>query len=231
MRTAKPASAVTSAGRSLGRSQDLPFLRAGTVLKSERRILSRFCRVCWAGAFVTTIVLLGLLQGTSAEEKSVPKTSPPVAKQPKVTSPAQPSQSEVVMPEPAKIVLLLRSTMMTLNDALQTGNFTVLHDIGAPSFREANSAARLSHQFTDLASRGVDLSATSIITPQITEAPTLDKGMLHVKGYFPGQPIEIDFEVLYQAIGGHWRLFGLSVQPVSRLGQPAGSKSGPDDEK
>jgi hypothetical protein len=136
------------------------------------------------------------------------------------------------MPEPAKIVLLLRSTMMTLNDAVQTGNFTVLHDIGAPNFREANSAARLSQQFSDLASRGVDLSATSIITPRMTEDPTLDqhKGMLHVKGYFPGQPIEIDFEVLYQAIGGHWRLFGLSVQPVSRLGQPAG-KSGPNDRK
>jgi hypothetical protein len=133
------------------------------------------------------------------------------------------------MPGPDKIVLLLRSTMMTLNDALQTGNFTVLHDIGAPSFRDLNSPARLSGEFADLASRGVDLSATSIITPQVTEAPTLDqqKGMLHVKGYFPGQPVQIDFDVIYQAVGGQWRIFGLAVQPVASL-PSIGSKSVPE---
>jgi len=119
--------------------------------------------------------------------------------------------------------------MVTLNDALQTGNFTVLHDIGAPSFREANSAARLSQEFADLASRGVDLSATAIIAPQITETPTLDqqKAMFHVKGYFPGQPVQIDFDVLYQAVGGQWRLFGLAVQPVTSL-PSIGSKSVPE---
>jgi hypothetical protein len=71
------------------------------------------------------------------------------------------------MPGPDKIVLLLRSTMMTLNDAIQTGNFTVLHDVGAPSFRDANSAAQLPREFIDLESKGVDLSATSIIAPQV----------------------------------------------------------------
>ena len=91
--------------------------------------------------------------------------------------------------------------------------------LGAPGFRENNSPARLSQDFADLASRGVDLSAVAVIAPQITEAPTLDqqKGMLHVKGYFPGQPVQIDFEVIYQAVGGQWRLFGLSVQPFTSL--------------
>ena len=99
---------------------------------------------------------------------------------------------------------------------------TVLRDRGAPDFREANSAARLSQAFTDLASRGVDLSAVSVITPQLTEAPSLDqqKGMLHLKGYFPGQPVQIDFDMLYQTVGGRWRLFGLSVQPASSAALP-----------
>jgi hypothetical protein len=38
------------------------------------------------------------------------------------------------MPEAEKVVLLLRTTLLTLNDALQTGNFTVLRDVSAPSF-------------------------------------------------------------------------------------------------
>ena len=112
-------------------------------------------------------------------------------------------------------MLLLRSTLGTLNDAIQTGNYTVLRDKGAPGFREANTAARLSQSFSDLASKGVDLSVTSIIAPQLTQPPALDqaKGMLHLKGYFPSEPVQINFEILYQAVDGRWRLFGLSVQP------------------
>lgn len=55
----------------------------------------------------------------------------------------------------------------------------------------------------------------SVVTPQLTETPTLDqaKSMLNIKGYFPTQPQQINFEVLYQSVDGRWRLFGLSVQP------------------
>jgi hypothetical protein len=130
-----------------------------------------------------------------------------------------PPQATVAMPNAEKIVLLLRSTLVTLNDAIQTGNFTVLRDRGAPGFRDANSAAKLSQAFSAIASKGVDLAAVTIISPQLTEPPGLDqqKGMLHLKGYFPGQPVQIDFEILYQAVQGQWRLFGLSVQPAKAI--------------
>jgi hypothetical protein len=119
------------------------------------------------------------------------------------------------MPDAEKIVPLLRTTLLTLNDAIQTGNFAVLRDKGAPGFRDANTPARLSQAFSDLASKGIDLSAVSVLSPQLTEAPGLDqqKGMLHLKGYFPGQPVQINFEMLFQAVNGRWQLFGLSVQP------------------
>jgi hypothetical protein len=113
------------------------------------------------------------------------------------------------------------------DSSLQTGNFTVLRDRGAPGFRDANSAARLSQAFSDLASRGVDLSVVSVVAPQLTEAPTLDqqKGMLRLKGYFPWQPVQIIFEVLYQSVGGRWQLFGLSVNPSEA--QPSASTKQP----
>jgi len=128
---------------------------------------------------------------------------------------AQAQQQKVAMPDAEKIVLLVRNSLITLNDALQTGNFTVLRDQGAPGFREANSAARLSQIFADLVAKNVDLSAVAVIAPQLSQAPGLDKekGMLHLKGYFPGEPVRIDFELLYQAVNGRWRLFGISVQP------------------
>jgi ABC-type transport system substrate-binding protein len=128
-----------------------------------------------------------------------------------------------MMPDAEKIVLLVRGTLITLNDAIQTGNFTVMRDKGAPGFREANSAARLGQIFSDLAKSGVDLSVVSVITPQLTANPTLDqaKGMLNIQGYFPTQPQQINFELLYQSVGGRWRLFGLSVQPSKATPSPS----------
>lgn len=130
------------------------------------------------------------------------------------------------MPDAEKLVLLVRTSLLTLNDALQTGNFTVLRDMGAPGFREANSAARLSRIFGNLVQQGIDLSAVAVITPQLAEAPVIDpqSGMLRVKGTFPGQSVKIDFEALYQPVAGRWRIFGLAVNPTPAT--PAAADAG-----
>lgn len=139
-------------------------------------------------------------------------------------------QDGVAMPNAEKIVLLVRNSLITLNDALQTGNFTVLRDMGAPGFREANSAARLSQIFANLVAQKVDLAAVAVIAPQLLDTPTLDQaqGMLHLKGYFPGKPVQINFELLYQAVNGQWRLFGISVHAgKSQDAAPRAEASGP----
>jgi hypothetical protein len=143
--------------------------------------------------------------------KAKPK-APTQAEAPVVPAP----RPQVVMPDAEKIVLLVRATLLTLNDALRTGNYTVLRDKGAPGFRDANSAARLGQIFSSLAASGLDLSVVAVMTPQLSEAPVLnqEQGTLNLKGYFPTKPTQIDFEVLYQSVGGHWQVFGLSVQPV-----------------
>lgn len=181
----------------------------------------RFVVATVAGATVLCLIFSGAL----AQEKAVPKAPSKPAQQQNAAAEPLP---QVVMPDAEKIVLLLRSTLLTLGDAIDTGNFTVLRDKGAPGFRETNSAARLSQSFSDLAARGIDLSVVSVIAPQLTEPPALDQqaGMLRLKGYFPSQPVQINFEMIYQAVGGRWRLFGLSVQPsaVSAATPPAAEK-------
>lgn len=148
---------------------------------------------------------------------------PPAA--PKSAPPAR----QAVMPDAERIVVLIRTTLLTLNDALRTGNFTVLRDVAAPAFRDANSAARLGAVFGNLAQRGIDLSAVAILAPQLSQAPAIDPrtGMLHIKGTFPGQPVRIDFDLLYQLVEGRWRVFGLSVQPVTTpIQTPTADNSG-----
>lgn len=182
-----------------------------------------------AGVVVCLIIAAVALAQTDSVPKSTGQTktqskSPP----PPTPKPAQPAQGaaqqpQVAMPDADKIVLLLRNTLIGLNDALQTGNFTVFRDRAAPGFQSANSPERLVQAFADLAKRRIDLSTVSVITPQLAANPVLDqsRGMLRMQGVFPLQPVPIAFEVLYQSVGGRWRLFGLSVQPAAPQPQAA----------
>jgi hypothetical protein len=122
----------------------------------------------------------------------------------------------VVMPDADKTVLLVRTALLTLNDALRSGNFTVLRDVSAPAFREANTAAQLARIFTSLQTQKIDLSAVATMVPKLSETPVIDaRHLLHINGYFPGHPVQINFNLIFQVVRGHWRLFGLSVNPVT----------------
>jgi hypothetical protein len=138
--------------------------------------------------------------------------SPALTAAPAAVAAALPTTPQVVVPDADRLVLLIRTALLSLNDAIRTGNYTVLRDIGGPSFREFNSAARLSQVFSGLGAQGIDLSMIAIMAPQLSEVPTLDaRNTLRLKGYFPGKPLQVNFEILYEPVGGHWRLFGLSV--------------------
>ena len=190
---------------------------------------------CGTALSASLVLLLAFGSPAVAQRSPTPNPGEPKAKtlaKPKPATkvetkqeakPAPQPAPSVVMPDAEKIVLLVRTTMITLNDAIQTGNFTVLRDKAAPGFRDANSAARLGQIFADLAARKVDLSVTSVLSPQLTEAPTLDqaKGMLNIKGYFPTTPVQINFEMLFQSVAGRWRLFGISVQPSNAAPAPS----------
>jgi hypothetical protein len=117
---------------------------------------------------------------------------------------------------------LIRSTLLTLNDANRSGNYSVLRDLAAPDFQARNSAADLADSFADLRRRKFDLFAAALIAPQLTAAPALDnKGMLRLTGNFPTRPQQIDFDLLFQNVGAQWRLFGVAVAtPVAAAAQP-----------
>jgi hypothetical protein len=65
---------------------------------------------------------------------------------------------------------LIRSTLLTLNDANRSGNYTVLRDL-APDFQARNIAADLSQSFSDLRRRNFDLYGAALLSPQLTALP------------------------------------------------------------
>jgi len=107
---------------------------------------------------------------------------------------------------------LVRSTLLTLNDANRSGNYTVFRDLAAPGFQTRNTAADLAQSFSDLRRRNFDLFAVALLRPEFTTEPAIDaSGKLRLAGSFPTRPLEISFELTFQSVNGQWRLFSLSV--------------------
>jgi hypothetical protein len=107
---------------------------------------------------------------------------------------------------------LIRSTLLTLNDANRSGNYTVLRDLAAPDFQAHNTAADLAQIFADLRRRNFDLYGAALLAPQLTAVPALDQsGMLHLGGYVPTRPQQINFDLVFQVFNNQWRLYGISI--------------------
>jgi hypothetical protein len=116
------------------------------------------------------------------------------------------------------VLILIRSTLLALDHANKTGNYTVLRDLAAPSFQVANSAARLGEIFAGHRKDRLDLSGVAALEPQLSLLPQIEPGgQMHLAGFFPSAPTQINFELSYAPVDGQWRLFGVSVA----LGQSA----------
>jgi hypothetical protein len=150
-------------------------------------------------------------------EKQTPPVPPPPANKPRGAA----------LPDANKSVLLIRTAILTLNDAIQSGNFTVLRDRASPAFQAANTPAKLSANFSSLMNSGLELSAVAIMTPQLSSPPHIDPASkrLRLKGIFPGQPVGIGFDLLFEPVANVWRIFGIAVSPVRITVAPAATSS------
>jgi hypothetical protein len=132
-------------------------------------------------------------------------------------TPPQPHQTtQPTSPKPANIdrngvLMLIRSTLLALDQANKTGNYTVLRDLGAPGF-QANTAARLAEIFAKQRGDKLDLSGVAVIDPQLSLLPQIEpNGLLHMAGFFPSVPSQVNFELLFAPVEGQWRVFGVSL--------------------
>jgi hypothetical protein len=120
-------------------------------------------------------------------------------------------------PKPAQIdkngvLILVRSTLLALDQANKTGNYTVFRDLAAPGFQAINTAARLGEVFAKERNANLDLSGVAVLEPQLSLLPQIEgNGLMHMTGFFPSVPTQIQFDLLYAPVGGQWRLFGIGV--------------------
>jgi hypothetical protein len=135
-----------------------------------------------------------------------------------------PSANQAGVPDPIVINKMLWSAMAALDQANETGNYSVLRDLGAPSFQANNSAATLGSIFQSLRNQQVDLGYTLVVGPTFQFPPAIVQGgLLRVRGSFPLRPAPIAFDLLFQNIAGKWRIFGISVAPIVPAPPQSGS--------
>ena len=55
-------------------------------------------------------------------------------------------------------------------------------------------------------------SGVSVIDPQLSLLPQIEpNGLLHMAGFFPLVPSQVNFELLFAPVEGQWRVFGVSL--------------------
>jgi hypothetical protein len=180
-----------------------------------------------AGAVAVFAVLLGM--GRSEDAGHADSTPPTTASTP-TSQPQRLAQADLppTLPAPPtgnidpEHVNLIRGTLIALHQGDITGNYTVVRDLAAPSFRERNSAADLSRIFLPIRQARIDLSVAAVQDLKFAQAPTIDQqNLLKATGTFDSKPSPVRFEVMYQSVGGRWRLVGVSVAPVQQPETPA----------
>jgi hypothetical protein len=152
----------------------------------------------------------------SAQRQPSAPQSQPVVAQPAEAAPAvQPPAS--IRPTPGQLELskLLWSTVVTVDSANRSGNYSVLRDLAAQSFQIQNNPARLAEIFAGIRNSRIDLTNALLVPPTYTQAPTmLREDVFRVTGYFQIRPVSLSFDMLYQWEQGQWKLLGIDIKPV-----------------
>lgn len=107
---------------------------------------------------------------------------------------------------------LVRSTIVAFNQANLTGNFSVLRNLGSLEFQRVNTEQELASQFVQFRALNLDIGVVTLYEPVFTKKPVIDgNGLMQLQGYFPTQPIRIEFDLVFSLMEGRWRLQQIAV--------------------
>lgn len=170
---------------------------------THRHVFRQFLAVC---ALSTSLIFASVPAGAQTA------TPPPPSSQP--------------VPGELELAKLIWSTMIAVEQANLSGNYSVLRDISAPGFQIANDPSRLAQIFAGLRASRIDLSNAILLAPTYTAAPAMPQpNVLQVQGYFGLRPAAIAFDLAYEWHQGRWRLFGVSISPAPLASiQPGGEQ-------
>lgn len=116
------------------------------------------------------------------------------------------------MPSPFVQEILVKSILVTLNDAVAADNFTVLHAKISKPFREQFPPEKLRVVFKDLIDKHAVFDAV-VASPIVAdeEAKIDEQGVLRLKGHFDTAPKKVKYQLGFIPSDGLWKLSGVSI--------------------
>jgi hypothetical protein len=120
------------------------------------------------------------------------------------------AQSQL-LPTPIVEEVMVKTSLLTLNDANLTGNYTVMYAKMATPFRDKFSADTLKQAFTAFAGQHIDIIAAKPIV-RSSEASINKSGALMLRGYFDTAPSRLNYELDFAVSEGVWKLINLDVK-------------------
>jgi len=142
---------------------------------------------------------------------NVLSVSPLLAQTPPVT-PIAVAEAPAQVPDAYKLNMLIRTTLIALSQANQTGNYSVLRDLATPQFQASNTDARLGEIFATLRNRSIDFSPILFFDPKLVRPATMQpNGMLRLTGYIDTRPERVLFDMGFEHVNNQWRLSAIIV--------------------
>jgi hypothetical protein len=125
---------------------------------------------------------------------------------------AAPARAENTVPNAQLQEILIKTSLLTLNDANITGNYDVLHAKLAKPFRDQFSPARLKQVFKPFADKKLDYGLIAAKPPVPAGDATIDsRGALHLHGYFETRPSRLTYDLDFLPSEGEWKPIKLNV--------------------
>jgi hypothetical protein len=132
-----------------------------------------------------------------------------------------PARAADQVPGPTGQEILIKTSLLTLNDAIVTGNFTVLHATLAKAFRAEIDPNRLKQAFKSFADQKIDMAAIAAAPPIATaDARIDDRGALLLRGRFDVGRRRVVYALDFLPSEGDWKPINLniSVKPTDTTG-------------
>jgi hypothetical protein len=126
---------------------------------------------------------------------------------------AGPARAENTVPSAELQEILIKTSLLTLNDANVTGNYAVLHAKLAKVFRDQITPDGLKKGFKPFADQKVDFGLVAAKPPIASSEATIDnRGALLLRGYFDTAPSRVTYELDFVPSEGLWKPIMLNVR-------------------
>jgi len=123
------------------------------------------------------------------------------------------AQAQNKVPSERALEVLVKTSLLSFNDANVTGNYTVLHEKLSKPFRQEFPPEKLKEAFKEFSEKNIDIELIAALKPSYEQPPSIDpEGKLVIKGYFPTEPIRVNFNLAFIPSDAEWKLIRLNVK-------------------